>query len=328
MQISGGVQLSGGVNLTPGGSDPTPGGGGFQGSNFGYTSGGSTNPPSVMVNTIDKFSFSADGNATDVGDLTEARSLQSGQSSADNGYTSGGVSYNGSFTRVDIIDKFPFSSDANATDVGNLTQNIRNTAGQSSNSNGYASGGQNTPSSPVASSIDKFPFSSDSNATDAGDLTLARVRCVGQSSDVSGYTSGGYAGGGTNVIDKFPFASDANATDVGDLSRTAEIAAGQSSSSSGYTSGGEGGGPSGYVAYGTTIDKFSFSSDSNGSDVGDLTLSRSSVVGQSSTASGYTSGGIPGVINVIDKFPFASDGNATDVGDLTEGRSGSAGQQY
>ena len=327
--ISGGVQLSGPVLLDPtGGSSPTPAGG-FQGSNFGYASGGSTNPPSSMVNTIDKFSFSSDGNATDVGDLTVARSSLSGQSSSDNGYSSGGLSYNGSYARVDTIDKFPFSSDANATDVGDLTQaRADNAAGQSSDTSGYTSGGRSSPSTPNFSSIDKFPFSSDANATDAGDLTIARRRCAGQSSDVSGYTSGGYDSGTTNVIDKFPFASDANATDVGDLSRTAEIAAGQSSSSSGYTSGGEGTGAGGYAAYGNTIDKFSFSSDSNGSDVGDLTLGRSSVVGQSSTASGYTSGGIPGVINVIDKFPFASDGNATDVGDLTEGRSGSAGQQY
>ena len=39
----------------------------FQGSNFGYTSGGHPN-----LNIIDKFSFSSDGNASDVGDLTRA----------------------------------------------------------------------------------------------------------------------------------------------------------------------------------------------------------------------------------------------------------------
>ena len=45
--------------------------------------------------------------------------------------------------------------------------------------------------------------------------------------------------------------------------------------------------------------------------------------GQSSTASGYTSGGLTSVAfsDVIDKFPFASDANATDVGDLTGGPS-------
>lgn len=48
----------------------------FQGSNFGYTSGG-TIPP--WTNVIDKFPFAADANATDVGDLTQTRSSVSGQ---------------------------------------------------------------------------------------------------------------------------------------------------------------------------------------------------------------------------------------------------------
>jgi len=44
------------------------------------------------------------------------------------GYTSGGttVAYS------DVIDKFPFASDTNATDVGNLTVARRYAAGQSS----------------------------------------------------------------------------------------------------------------------------------------------------------------------------------------------------
>ena len=75
-----------------------------------------------------------------------------------------------------------------------------------------------------------------------------------------------------------------------------------------------------------TPSKFPFSSDANATDVGDLTSARYNIAGQSSTASGYTSGGIP-TANVIDKFPFSSDANATDVGDLTVGRVRLAGQQ-
>lgn len=52
------------------------GGGGFQGSVSGYTSGGYI---SGRVNTIDKFSFTADGNATDVADLTQGRYSVAGQ---------------------------------------------------------------------------------------------------------------------------------------------------------------------------------------------------------------------------------------------------------
>ena len=42
----------------------------------GYSSGGRTPP---FLNTIDKFPFAADANATDVGDLTQAKSNMAGQ---------------------------------------------------------------------------------------------------------------------------------------------------------------------------------------------------------------------------------------------------------
>ena len=89
----------------------------FQGEVSGYTSGGST---PANVNTIDKFAFSSDINASDVGDLTQARWVSAGQSSTVSGYTSGGRLPAGS----NIIDKFPFATDGNATDVGDLTQGI------------------------------------------------------------------------------------------------------------------------------------------------------------------------------------------------------------
>ncbi len=51
----------------------------FQGTISGYTSGG-TIPPNNSTNTIDKFPFSSNANATDVGDLTQARRESAGQS--------------------------------------------------------------------------------------------------------------------------------------------------------------------------------------------------------------------------------------------------------
>ena len=77
------------------------------------------------------------------------------------------------------------------------------------------------------------------------------------------------------------------------------------------------------------IDKFSFATDGNATDVGDLTVGRQTGAGSSSTTHGYSAGGYgPGTSNIIDKFPFSTDANATDVGDLTLGRYQGAGQQY
>jgi hypothetical protein len=235
------------------------------------------------------------------------------------GYTSGGLGP----TIFNIIDKFPFASDANATDVGDLTQLRRSLAGQSSSTSGYASGGW----SPIGNTntVDKFPFAADANASDVGDLTQARQQVVGQSSSESGYTSGGYYPGElggvvANTIDKFPFATDGNATDVGDLTQARRSASGQSSSTSGYTSGG--------IAPPTvnTINKFPFATDGNATDVGDLTQGRYLSGGQSSDSNGYVSGGMYTFVNTIDKFPFATDANASDVGNITQARAVGAGQ--
>ena len=89
----------------------------------------------------------------------------------------------------------------------------------------------------------------------------------------------------------------------------------------GYTSGG-------YIASNSnTIDENFFASDSNSTDVGNLTVARYAVAGQSSAVSGYTSGGLDGVAtNVVDKFSFSSDGDSTDVGNLTVARYSVAGQ--
>ena len=301
----------------------------FQGTVSGYTSGG-RNPaqsPDTLT-TIDKFAFSSDANATDVGDLTVARLGLAGQSSTASGYTSGGFNPSLSPNRFATIDKFPFASDGNATDVGDLTAARNAVAGQSSDASGYTSGGFGPALSNV---IDKFPFSSDANATDVGDLTVATSTPAGQSSTDNGYSSGGLhpslSPAYSNNIDKFPFASDANATDVGDLTVARYGAAGQSSDASGYSSGG-----SQIPGHTNVIDKFPFASDGNATDVGDLTVARFNTTGQSSTNNGYSSGGqiptsSPTSSNVIDKFPFASDGNATDVGDLTVARANPAGQQ-
>jgi hypothetical protein len=243
----------------------------------GYTSGGSP-----TINTIDKFPFSADANATDVGDLTQGRASSSGQSSSGNGYTSGGSNTGFPIVGTNTIDKFPFSADVNATDVGDLLGIKIDASGQSSTENGYISGGQDqTPEgSGYSNVIQKFPFSADANSTDVGDLTVTKIQSSGQSSSTHGYTSGGP---NSNIIEKFSFSTDANATDVGDLTQARYRSAGQSSTENGYASGGYNSGnpaPPPPIQTFDTIDKFSFTSDGNATDVGNLTQARYGAAGQ------------------------------------------------
>lgn len=296
----------------------------FQGSNYGYASGGAV---PLQTTRIDKFPFSTDANSTFVGDLTVKRRYGIGQSSSEYGYTSGGdatPTVPGLYTN--LIDKFPFATDTDATDVGDLTAGRWNGAGQSSGEYGYTTGGGGYPPSLEFTTIDKFPVAADANATAVGDLTAEIEANIGQSSTTHGYSSGGLALSAVNVIEKFPFSTDANATDIGDLTIARTSPAGQSSESYGYNSGG--GIPGGVRS--NIIDKFPFASDTNATDVSDLTVARSSAAPQSSTTHGYSSGGSwdsPTASNVIDKFSFITDANATDVGDLYS-KYTAAGQQY
>ena len=93
-----------------------------------------------------------------------------------NGYSSGGTPTTNSV--VDTIDKFPFASDANATDVGTLGAGHTSGVGQSSTTHGYFSGGSGLG----GAIIYKFPFAVDANSTGVGNLTTSRAngRVAGQ----------------------------------------------------------------------------------------------------------------------------------------------------
>ena len=103
------------------------------------------------------------------------------------GYTSGGrFSPVGQGEASDVIDKFPFATNANATNIGYLTSGggaygtgFPGVAGQSSETHGYSSGGNIFVQS-LQNIIDRFSFASDGNATDVGDLTQARAWAAGQ----------------------------------------------------------------------------------------------------------------------------------------------------
>jgi hypothetical protein len=302
----------------------------MQGTVAGFTAGGNDgSPPPAETNVIDKFPFANELTAVDHGDLTAARRLLSGQSSDTQGFVSGGYYAPASPTTVNIIEKFTFASASNATDHGDLTQNRMQSAGQSSTTDGYTSGGFSTTPTPAnVNTIDKFPFASADGASDVGDLSQIRAGNAGQSSETNGYTSGGYqAPTFQNTIDKFPFASDTNASDVGDLTRARSDMSGQSSKTEGYTTAGNDPSP-GTIS--SIIDKFPFASATNATVVGDLVNATRGSAGQNSREHGYSSGGGNGGSEsqtMIERFPFAVDTDASDVGNLSQKRGVSAGSQ-
>ena len=134
------------------------GGGGNTGAPYGWQN---------LWNTIQKMTFASDSDAVDSGqDLLAPWYNQANISSADYGWCTGGINTSGSSENV--IQKFPFASSANATDIANLTLARDYGVGTGSHTYGYTAGG--FPNNNV---IDKFSFSSGADATDVGDLTHA-----------------------------------------------------------------------------------------------------------------------------------------------------------
>jgi len=191
----------------------------------GYTSGGRNKPAEVVINTIQKFPFSTESSASDVADLTEARWYSTPGNSGTHGYTLGGITNPGFPSVVNTIDKYPFASEGNASDVGDL---VGPTAGAShsgigtnSSTDGYYVGG-----SGGNICVQKYSFSSDGNAALISTCVLCNcgsqgAHQSGTQSETDGYKSGGSGTSSLtiNLIERFPFASDSEtSTDVGDLS--------------------------------------------------------------------------------------------------------------
>ena len=285
----------------------------------GYVSGRANTP----FNTIEKYSFTSDGNATDHGDLPDHKGYCAGNSSSTHGYNGGGNG-TGMGPVTNFIYKFAFGSNADGTDVADLTVARVSLSGNQSTTHGYFSNGYGTSS--YARVIDKHAYASDANATDVGDPTIDRSNAMGTTSKTHGYAAGGNSPY-LDVIDKWSFSVDGDATDVGNLTLGRNGGAGNSSQTHGYVSAGFDG-----VIYLNIIEKWTYASDADATDVGDVFSGHdgNGQCGQSSSTHGHQAGAIDanGVQNHISKFTFASDANGTDVGDLVTSGNFAAGHQY
>jgi len=303
----------------------------FQGTNYGYSMGGGSNP---YTQDIDNYPFASDANATNVGEMTNPNSTANwsgtGGGSATDGYHIGGSPVT-PFSSP--IYKFPYAATTpvTVTDTGNdVAANQMHRYGHlemvGDRTGVYILGGYRGPSYPTLANkntILKFNASTDgSTIDDVGDLTAAKRANMTGSSSTHGYSAGGYISAVINVIEKFPFAdASANAADVGDMLAAGSSGSASSSDTHGYIAGHQA------PSQSNVIQKYSFASDGNSTDVGDLFQSKSIGAGASSTTHGYLAGGSPAT-DTIQKYSFATDENATDVGNLPFARRQNAGSHY
>ena len=296
-----------------------------QGTQYGYHWG--NNP---RVTTIQKYSYTSGADAVDTtADLLEALSWGSDNTcSLTHGYCAGHQNGNPTNYNSNIIQKWPFASSSNATNVGNLSSGIYGAAGAANQDYGYTQGGGQ--SGPKINEVQRFSFSSDGDATDFGDISVTRAHASSSMSKTHGYCAGGQNTTPTfsNVIDKFAFASNVASTNVGDLIQAAMYMPGHQSLTHGYRAGGYDHNGGTYSI--NTIDKYSFSSDGNAIDVANLLEDNSGAGGSTQTDYGYVTGGGPAGAkhDKIQKFSFASGTDAADISNLIGNGYQSAGCQY
>ena len=231
----------------------------------GYVAGG--NMPQGDSNKIYKFSFASMVDATEVGTIPQAFEYSSGGiSSETNGYSLG---------KTSDIDKFPFSSDTDGVvSTAEISAGSKYFTTASTEGYGYYAGG-NSPG--FHNKIGKFSTSAETDGVIVGDLVGNRQAGAGVNSATHGYMLGtGTSPNPTNgdQVEKYPFASDSNSSDIAELNRAATYTLGGSSSTThGYVVGGRDYMSNPNYTMHDDIQKITFVSDANGTDVGELSES-------------------------------------------------------
>ena len=267
----------------------------------------------ARVTTIDFITIQSEGNATDFGDLTVARSDCANVSSSTRGiFATGIIGYS------DVIDFVTIATTSNATDFGDTTSARQVPAGASNQTRGIIAGGKSPASNPAGvNTIEFITIASTGNGQDFGDLLATQMGHFGLSSPTRAIFSGGYTPAATNVIQYVTIDTAGDATDFGDLTVARGGGAGGASNTRGlFFTGSDG------SSLLNTIDFITIATTGDASDFGDAISTRGEITGCcSDNTRGVFSGGNPNT-NAIEKVTIATTGNAKDFGDLTVARRG------
>ena len=216
---------------------------------------------------------------------------------------------------INNIDYWNVDTTGNATDFGDLANNVFGGAVVSSRTRGLYGGGYKTPThSGSTTQIERIEFATQSNGIDYNDLTQARMDFSGMSNQTRGVMAGGTnnpGGGWTsyNIIDYVTIASAANAVDFGDIAAGASSQPGSNGAASPTR---------GVFASGSQqadISMITIASAGNTTDWGDMNMGNATVGSDSNAirviyAGAYNS-------TKIKYSTIATGGDAVDFGDTT-----------
>lgn len=242
------------------------------GGGIGYTAPGTTLVPAAtaffmggsITTTMDYISMVSFGVGTDFGDLTQARSVAGGASSAVRAVVAGGAIPADYTTSINY---FNFSSLTNAQSFGTLSGKRGYLGGASNDTRALFAGGATVSGSPTWTATTEYVEIATTGSTAGfGNLSVSRQELAGMSNTTRAIFGGGYSGSNSNVIDYYTFTVNAVATDFGDLQTARYAVSGSSNGVIGTINGG-------FVAGNVDIiDYFHIASASNGSNFGSLTL--------------------------------------------------------
>ena len=276
---------------------------------------GMTPNASTESNAIDMITIPTAGNATDFGNLTQARLGLSAYSSRTRGVFHTGLNHN-------EIDFITISSTGDAQDFGDSQSNRAYMKGLSNQTRGISGGGYN-----ITTEIDYVTIASTGNAQDFGNLVqTAGGGPAGAASPTRGVFSGGYINPGTlqslNTLQYITIATTGDSHDFGDLTVSKRAHSGQVCSSTrsvvalGYNQPGNGN-------YDTihSSEYYTFATKGNSTSFGDMVSpSGISPGGTSDAVRGvWMGGGIVSPLTGTDLIQYvniSTEGNALDFGDL------------
>ena len=168
-------------------------------------------------NTIDYVTADTTGNATDFGDMTNAKHSGGYTNDDTRGVFISGLTASG---YTNVIDYITMASTGNATDFGDLHQGDGAYAPSkgvvSDNTTGVIAGGYDDTNYVARNHITKITIQTTGNSTDFGDLTTAHDNMLACSNGTTGLLIGGSTNASNEIL-QITIGTPGNATDFGDL---------------------------------------------------------------------------------------------------------------
>ena len=234
------------------------------------------------------------------------------------------------------IERYSYSSQGNAVDIGNISQHKTVAGGVNSSTEGYVLGGTGYNITGHSSGGQKFAFSNGSSSTNVMSLEIAKNGMGTHQDSTHGYTFGGTAGGGTNPVVlavssccRFTFANDTTREDIGALNEVSGAHVTVGNATTAYIVGGSNttnppnDGGHQHIYY-DRIDSYALASSSTAADHGDLHTTQRAAYGASTNTTGLIVGGTnnSGPTASKQEFSYASNTTATQLTALTSTASG------